>query len=159
MKKTPLILFFTVQLFCFPACITSLPGEVISPQSTLKVRKTFTLDTLTVYNPLRQQCDNDPLVTASNNKIDLSRLRNGELRWMAVSRELLSRWGGELKYGDTLTVNAGDIEIDGDWIIQDTVNKRFTRHGDLLFHHGNRKLGRWTNVTVEKTEKYYLAGI
>jgi hypothetical protein len=76
---------------------------------------------------------------------------------MALSREMLSRWGGELKYGDTLTVNAGDNAIDGEWIIQDTMAKRFSKHGDLLFHQVNRKTGRWTNVTVQKTEKYYLA--
>jgi hypothetical protein len=157
MKKTPIILFFAVQLLCFPASITTLPGEVTSPQSTLKLRRTFTLDTLTIYNPVRGQCDDDPLVTASNRKIDLARLRNGDLRWMALSREMLSRWGGELKYGDTLTVNAGDNAIDGEWIIQDTMAKRFSKHGDLLFHQVNRKTGRWTNVTVQKTEKYYLA--
>src|SRR5690348_11755117 len=73
------------------------------------------LDALTVYNPTVKQCDRTPLVTASNSKIDKNKLVKQEIRWMALSRNLLKRWKGEFHYGDTVMVSSGDPAIDGFW--------------------------------------------
>ncbi|MEJ0057206.1 MAG: hypothetical protein WDN75_17055 [Bacteroidota bacterium] len=83
----------------------------------------YILETLTVYNPTTGQCDHTPLITASNARIDLEKLGKQELRWMALSRNLLKRWKGNFNYGDTVRVVAGDPQIDGLWIIQDNLNR------------------------------------
>jgi hypothetical protein len=120
--------------------------------STIYTRKetAFTLETLTIYNPTRRQCDRTPLITASNKKIDLAKLSSQQLRWIALSRNLLKRWNGAFAYGDTVLVTSGDPAIDGAWVIHDTLNKRYKNRGDLLFDRSVRKLGKWENVTISK---------
>ena len=53
--------------------------------------------TVTVYNPVMEQCDSTPLITADNSEIDLKKLKQGKLKWVAVSRDLLK--SGKSKYG------------------------------------------------------------
>src|ERR1044072_3273090 len=72
-----------------------------------KKEVSFVLETLTVYNPEKRQCDNTPLVTASNAKIDVSKLQKQEVRWLALSRNMLKRWNGYFNYGDTVQITAG----------------------------------------------------
>ena len=115
------------------------------------------LDVLTVYNPTVRQCDRTPLVTASNSKIDKVKLGNQELRWMALSRNLLKRWNGKFHYGDTVMVNSGDPTIDGFWIIKDTMNKRYKNYGDLLFHSDIRSLGKWRKVEITRVKSITLS--
>ncbi len=119
---------------------------VIIPRKTVS----HTLETLTIYNPTKSQCDRTPFITASNSKIDQQKLYNQELRWIALSRNLLKRWNGAFSYGDTVTVTAGDPSIDGLWVIHDTLNKRYRDRGDLLFDKRVRKLGKWNKVTISK---------
>jgi hypothetical protein len=126
-----------------------------SPKHTFHKKKkdvTIVLETLTVYNPETRQCDNTPTITASNERIDMDKLRNQEIRWIALSRNLLKRWKGAFHYGDTVQISSGDKEIDGLWIIQDTLHKRYKNRGDLLFHGSVRKLGKWKNVKISKVE-------
>lgn len=56
--------------------------------------------TLTVYNPVESQCDDTPLVTANGTKIDLEKLKKGEIKYCAVSRDLLS----EIPYGSIIYI-------------------------------------------------------
>lgn len=114
------------------------------------------LDALTVYNPTVKQCDRTPLVTASNSKIDNVKLGKQEIRWMALSRNLLKRWNGKFHYGDTVMVNSGDPAIDGFWIIKDTMNKRYKNYGDLLYHSDIRSLGKWRNVEITRVKSFTL---
>jgi hypothetical protein len=110
------------------------------------------LNALTVYNPTVGQCDRTPMVTANNSKIDKVKLRKQEIRWMALSRNLLKRWKGKFHYGDTVIVNSGDPTIDGFWIIKDTMNKRYKNYGDLLFDSEIRKLGKWRKVEISRVK-------
>jgi hypothetical protein len=112
--------------------------------------KYFVLETLTIYHPVEGQCDDSPLITASNARIDLDKLRQSEIRWMALSRNLLKKWKGEFNYGDTVMLKSGDPDIDGLWVINDNMNKRFKDRGDLLFHQDARKIGLWKNVKIAK---------
>jgi len=114
------------------------------------------LDALTVYNPTVRQCDRTPLVTASNSKIDKIKLGNQELRWMALSRNLLKRWNGKFHYGDTVMVSSGDASIDGFWVIKDTMNKRYKNYGDLLFHSDVRSRGKWRKVEITRIKSIKL---
>jgi hypothetical protein len=110
------------------------------------------LDVLTVYNPVREQTDKDPLITASNKTIPIDELQCGGLRWIALSRDLLKRFGGTIVYGDTVTIRSGDSVIDGEWIVQDTMNERFTSRGDLLFDNRVRSAGKWKDVGLLKKQ-------
>jgi hypothetical protein len=115
------------------------------------------LDALTVYNPTVKQCDRTPLVTASNSTIDKIKLGKQEIRWMALSRNLLKRWNGKFHYGDTVMVNSGDPTIDGFWVIKDTMNKRYKNYGDLLFHSNIRSLGKWRKVEIVRVKSVTLS--
>jgi len=62
--------------------------------------------TATMYYPVVKQCDKDPLITAAMYKIDPRKA--SEHKWIAMSRDLLKRWGGPFDYGDEVIIsNAG----------------------------------------------------
>lgn len=115
------------------------------------------LEGLTVYNPTVRQCDRTPLVTASNARIDTRKLQNQQIRWMALSRDLLKRWNGKFHYGDTVLLTSGDPAIDGYWVIKDSMNKRYKNHGDLLFDSQVRVLGKWHNVEILRVQSITLS--
>lgn len=130
-----------------PTPVNVAEAPVIVP---LDATPTYVLETLTIYNPEEGQCDADPLITANNSRIDLDKLRRNEIRWMALSRNLLKRWNGEFNYGDTVSLQSGDAAIDGLWVINDNMNARFKDRGDLLFHRESRKTGIWKNVKIAR---------
>ena len=45
---------------------------------------------LTYYHPVKSECYANPLITADGSRIDLQKLKQGKVRWCAVSRDLLS---------------------------------------------------------------------
>ena len=45
--------------------------------------------TLTYYQPVKEQCNSQPLITADGSKINLHHLKQGKIRWCAISRDLL----------------------------------------------------------------------
>lgn len=96
--------------------------------------------TLTTYNPVESQCDNDPLVTADGTKIDLNKLKKGKIKYCAVSPDLL--WA--LPYGSIL-----EIEGHGLYIVKDTMNKRFDHCIDILQHMDEKNFKK-TKVKVVK---------
>lgn len=79
--------------------------------------------TLTTYNPCKAQCDDTPTITANNTRINLQKLKQGKLKYCAVSPDLL--WC--LPFGSI-------IEIDGygRYEVVDTMNKRFNHYIDIL---------------------------
>lgn len=82
----------------------------------------------TKYNPVKSQCDNDPLITADNSKIDLNKLNSHKLRWIAVSRDLLEHYS----YGDKVLIKSSNTKLNGYWYVHDTMNKRFKNRIDFL---------------------------
>lgn len=89
--------------------------------------------TVTVYNPVESQCDSDPLITADMSVIDLNKLKRGDIKWVALSRNLLKRWGGKFNYGDTIKIT-GNKQIEGIYYIHDTMDERFVNYVDILSH-------------------------
>ena len=83
---------------------------------------------ITWYNPCESQCDSDPLVTADMSRIDIKKLNNRDIRWIAVSRDLLKKYS----MGDTIIIESSNPRINGEWVIHDKMNKRFTKRIDLL---------------------------
>lgn len=141
------IVMLILQFFCSNSTAISPTLVTIRPPVEPAARS-FMLDVLTVYNPVARQCDATPLVTASNQRINEIKLRSGTIRWMALSRDLLRRWGGHIHFGDTISLSSGDPAIDGLWVVHDTMNRRFRNHGDLLFDANVRSTGKWSNVVI-----------
>lgn len=103
-------------------------GEIVAKTTSVKV-------TATMYNAVESQCDSDPLVTAGMYRIDPERA--SQHRWIAVSRNLLKRWGGKFDYGDRVVVK-GAGHKDGVYTIVDTMNRRFKNRIDFLETRGTR---------------------
>lgn len=95
----------------------------------------------TVYNPTKGQCDNSPLITADNSEINLKKLKNRKIKWIAVSRDLLER--GLLSYGDKVRIKSNDPKINGTYEVHDTMHKRWRNRVDLLMHEENSTTGKW----------------
>ena len=96
---------------------------------------------LTVYNPVSDQCDSTPDITADNSKIDMRKLKNGNLRWVAVSRDLLAKSGG---FGKKIKIHCpGDPSLSGIYEIHDVMNKRYRESVDVLFHQDIRTVGAY----------------
>ena len=64
---------------------------------------------------------------------------NGQLVWpfwktwkgIALSRDLLSRWGGPFNYGDYIVIE-GTGDRDGVYQVRDTMNPKWTNRVDIL---------------------------
>ena len=82
----------------------------------------------TVYNAVEAQCDGSPLRTADGSYIDKDKVNSGDMRWIAVSRDLLKVFN----YGDKVEVEGAGEKYDGVWEIHDTMNSRFTNQIDFL---------------------------
>lgn len=98
----------------------------------------------TFYNPTEGQCDSRPFETA-----DGSMIVNG-VRWIALSRDLLKRWGGRYDYGDTVWVYHPHKALCGWWVVRDTMNKRWRRKVDFLVVFGNKFPGKSNGVLISK---------
>jgi 3D (Asp-Asp-Asp) domain-containing protein len=99
-----------------------------------------------MYNAVEGQCDSDPLVTAGMYKINPRKA--SQHKWVALSRDLLKRWGGQFDYGDTVIIeNAGDKS--GKYTVVDTMNPRFTNKIDILETQGT-DLYKYENVKIIK---------
>jgi len=82
----------------------------------------------TVYHAVPEQTDSTPNITADGSVIDP--LRAGELRFIAVSRDLHVRYGGQLDFDDVVYVSSE--EVSGFYIVKDLMNQRFEKRIDFL---------------------------
>ena len=90
--------------------------------------------TLTFYNPVKEQCDKDPYITADGSKIDMMKLKNGQLRWCAISRDLLQIY----EFGDEIWIESENPLIRGYWIVKDTMASKKKNCVDLLLPVGHK---------------------
>ena len=128
-------------------------------------RKPFIeLDRATTYYCNVSQCDNDPFTTADGSVIDPIKLKNKEIRWCALSRDLIwdeyrqklhdydtTVFRGFFEFGDTIVVKSNSSpQINGKWVVHDTMNKRYKNSIDLLIHpdNNNPKLGVCDDVKI-----------
>jgi hypothetical protein len=116
----------------------SKPEQHKRPEIVVKVQhapkkqvKSYVVDA-TYYHATPNECDSKPLITADGSEIDTSKLQKGLIRWASLSRDLLQRWGGEYKYGDTIRVEHENPLLCGLWIIHDCMNRRFKNKIDFL---------------------------
>lgn len=105
---------------------------------------TIHLERATTYQPTFAQCDSDPLTTADGSKINPDSLQ----RWVALSRDLLTRWGGEFSFGDTITTYSNTHpQVNGDWVVHDCMNARYKMSIDFLANF-DEKLGVGKDVKI-----------
>lgn len=132
---------------------------IIVKESVKHIHETVNVDTPSVevsgitgtyYNAVPEQCDGSPLVTADGSKIDLTKLKNWDIRWVALSRNLLSRWGGPFDYGDTIYVQHKNSKIKGYWVVHDTMNKRAVNKIDFLVSLDNEFPGKTHDIILSK---------
>ena len=103
--------------------------------------------TATMYHPVKGQTDKTPHITADGTRKDT---RNaGKYRFVALSRDLLDRWGGTFNYGDYIIVEGCNGKYDGIWQVKDTMNKRFNNRIDFLCSKGTSPV-KFDNAVIYK---------
>jgi predicted SpoU family rRNA methylase len=84
---------------------------------------------VTMYQPVRPQTDRTPNITADGTRIRISMA--SEYKYVALSRNLLKRWGGPFDYGDYILIKGADHK-DGIYQVRDTMNSKWVNMVDIL---------------------------
>ena len=110
--------------------LTSLSAENKTLKDKLyKYETEGMIVTVTMYQPLRYQTDSTPNILADGTRIRTQEASN--YKFIAVSRNLLKRFGGWLDYGDFVLLWDTDGK-DGVYQVRDTMNKRWVNRVDIL---------------------------
>ena len=104
--------------------------------------------TVTMYQPVRYQTDSTPNILADGTRIKTEQASN--YKFIAVSRNLLKRWGGWLDYGDFVLL-IGTGHKDGVYQVKDTMNSRFINRVDILESPGVKPY-KYDQAKILKTE-------
>ena len=107
-----------------------------------KAQAVVTHVTLTCYQPVKSQCDNEPLTTADGSKINLKHLKAEKIKWCAISRDLLYLF----PKGKPKKIY---IEGYGVYEVRDVMNKRHTHRVDILIHPKDSKRISIKNVKIK----------
>lgn len=97
--------------------------------------------TITCYHPTKEQCDENPLITADGSKIDLQKLKKGKIKWCAISRDLL--WLFPKNKPKRVY-----IEGFGYYEVRDIMNKRFNHRLDILLHPTDKNIFKKDKVKI-----------
>ena len=127
--------------------IMSLKEQVWELQNNCDTQYTNKISykvTVTTYNPTKEQCDSTPNITADGTKI--KPWRATDYRYVALSRDLLDRWGGPFNYGDYIVIEGTD-GWDGIYQVRDTMNPKWTNRVDILTTNSRFK---YDNITMYK---------
>ena len=100
--------------------------------------------TVTTYNPTKEQTDSTPNQTADGTIIKPWKATH--YRYVALSRDLISRWGGPFEYGDYIVIE-GTGKWDGIYQVRDTMNPKWTNRVDILTTNSKFK---YNNITMYK---------
>ena len=106
--------------------------------------------TVTTYNPTKEQCDDTPNQTADGTYI--KPWRATDYRYVALSRDLLDRWGGPFNYGDYIVIEGTD-GWDGIYQVRDTMNPKWVNRVDILTTNSRFK---YDNITMYKYVDEYI---
>ena len=84
---------------------------------------------VTMYQPVYPQTDTTPNITADGTKIRISKA--SQYKFVALSRNLLKRWGGPFDYGDFVLLKGAEGK-DGVYQVRDTMNPKWVNVVDIL---------------------------
>lgn len=118
-------------------------GLILSLQSYGSKSLFTTHVTITTYNAVRSQCDRSPLITADGTKIDHRKVKSGEQRIVAISRDLLYA----IPLGSVIYV-----EGYGRYEVRDTMNSRFKHRIDIL-QHSSKKNFKKDKIKIKLVSK------
>ena len=85
--------------------------------------------TVTMYQPVSYQTDSTPNILADGTRIRTQSA--SDYKFIAVSRNLLKRWGGWLDYGEFILLQGTDGK-DGVYQVRDTMHPRWVNRIDIL---------------------------
>lgn len=122
--------YFVVACHYYEKYEIELAREQIIEERVVEVKTHYDgiFCTATYYNAVESQCDGDPLVTASGARIDLDSLNKYQYRWIAISRDLLEFY----KFGDSVFIESDNKSVEGWWVVNDLMNRRWSRRIDFL---------------------------
>ena len=83
---------------------------------------------VTMYQPVYPQTDDTPNITADGTRIRISKA--SQYKFVALSRNLLKRWGGPFDYGDLILIK-GTGRKDGVYHVRDTMNPKWVNVVDI----------------------------
>ena len=106
--------------------------------------------TVTMYHPVSRQTDSTPDILADGTRIRVHKA--SEYRFIAVSRNLLKRWGGWLDYGDFILLK-GTEGKDGMYQVRDTMNARFVNRIDIMESPGTKPY-KFASAQIVKTTNF-----
>ena len=108
--------------------------------------------TVTTYNPTRSQTDSTPNQTADGTII--KPWKATQYRYVALSRDLIARWGGPFEYGDYVVIEGTDGgKWDGIYQVRDTMAAKWVKRVDILttdsrFKYTDVKMYKYVNKEV-----------
>ena len=103
---------------------------------------------VTMYRPNVRETDSTPNITADGTRISISKA--SDYRFVALSRNLLKRWGGPFDYGDFILIKGTpNGHKDGVYNVRDTMNPKYVNYVDIL-ESTDVKPYKYTNVHLYK---------
>ena len=109
---------------------------------------------VTMYQPVYPQTDRTPNITADGTHIRISRA--SDYKFVALSRNLLKRWGGPFDYGDYILIKGTPGEVkDGIYQVKDTMNSKWVNMVDIL-ESTDVKPYKYANAQIFKTTSWTL---
>lgn len=101
---------------------------------------------VTMYQPVYPQTDRTPHITADGTHFNTKQA--SKYRFVALSRNLLTRWGGPYNYGDYIIIE-GTPDKDGIYQVRDTMNPKFKNVVDIL-ESTNVRPYKYNNIKLYK---------
>ena len=118
----------------------------------LEIRREESVFTVTgtMYSPTREQCDATPNITADGTKINPKIASN--YRYVALSRDLLERWGGPFEYGEYVAIEGtNDGKHDGVWQVRDTMSPKWIKRIDFMMTNGTKPF-KYNKIKITKLD-------
>ena len=75
-------------------------------------------------------------VTASGSRIDNNKLKNYEIKWIALSHDMFQKLG--VKMGDEVIIECANSLINGVWKVMDKMGPRLRNRIDILLPKGDK---------------------
>ena len=124
------------------SCLRHLLLIILLSLLSLVNAQVITHVTLTCYQPVKSQCNNEPLTTADGSKINLHHLKANKIRWCAISRDLLWLFPKDKP-------KRVYIEGYGIFEVRDIMAKRHKHRIDILIHPSDSKRISLEHVKVK----------